>query len=73
MTRKDNEFVMELANACFHDDKTFEKVNSFFKNISEESKKRMIQSYSEEVIEKLISQAQKNRLNIYFQNVLCLA
>lgn len=71
---KDNEFVMSLANASFHNDGLFKKIEMILKEADEDmiSFWKEEKGISEKCINTLVEQAKKGRLNIYFQNILCL-
>jgi len=70
LSHADNEEIMNIALMCSNNDKTFQKVNDFFKSINEEQNINI--GLSDEAIKLLSSQAKKNKLNIFFQNVLCM-
>lgn len=69
LTQSDNEKIMNLAIACANSDGTFQKVNNFFKSLDPESNST---KFSKDAVILLSSQAKQNRLNIFFQNVLCM-
>lgn len=69
LTQSDNEEIMNIALLCANSDKNFQKVNEFFKSLNGE---KVHIGLSDEAINLLASQAKQNRLNIFFQNVLCM-
>lgn len=75
MTYEEVNFLVGIAERSARDDMFFKKIEMFFKNLSNEGKKNLIkeENISEFVLDEIIKQAKNNRLNIYFQNILCMA
>ena len=68
-------FVFNLAESCINDDAKYEKWLELFKNMDEETKQLIHdnEEVSMACLDKLIDLAKRNKLNIYFQNVICMA